>query len=839
MRIEVYPRYTIYLQFHEFFAIDLVHGFYQVCFRLRSDLEYEFDEADKENNKTYDQHGVSRYVKVAFNEQNVELKSSFCIRIKGKKRFEKCDAFFVNLQVELWYADPEQKPHRNSFQFMSKRQVSVRLNANKSTHCHRAVFFEYFSFSAVSMTIHAVVTGLEAVLTKNTPQPAVMTDKLRRYHRQVCMNLLDCTLSLQTFIKTYEALLSSPISMGAIDTEKELEQLNAKMATSTAPWNTFTVNVKFLTQRLNRIFEQLIQLFGECRKLHIEMLEKSDQQRMKRFAEGFYFIEEAVHSLLDFELNTAHRIFDLVRKDGYLTQLPTVPVTVDGTDVEGQNVTLIVERRYLPQGATQFSRAIPIGIHSTSCLPALAEGKGSQSARDPPKPTKKIRSRNASMEKLNLVGFCFPVTRQKPTDDDEAYGAALKIPNDRLAKRRMTDPGEIHQLLRHDDHMDQIAQDYTTKTLKSYSVAEIRPNTANEGTTFPSTSNSSSDSLAKTARGEIHESVQMRLLDKERIYFMEAKECFKQRLHHFGFSGNLYSDQNYFTDHKAYFSDNFSKAVEQRSFENLHLVVLVHGLEGTSEDLTTYKNYLQIALPSQNMTFLLSEVNQTETWSDLNKMGANLLTEISNYVERLPRLPEKISLIAHSMGGLIVRAMCGLPEMQRYESRLHTLLTLNSPHCGLLYNQRAASLGVSLLQWWKQSVSLEQLTMRDARNLKDTFLYQLGQNKAFGMFKYVLLVGSYLDLYVPLHSALVENCKAAAVDSSHQGNAFSEMIGHINESVIESKKHTVMIKYTVSHSLANVSKAQQMTGRPMHIAVVDDDTFVEKLVMISASNYFK
>ncbi|CAD5208281.1 unnamed protein product [Bursaphelenchus xylophilus] len=841
MRIEVYPRYTVYLQFHEFFAIDLVHGFYQVRFRLRPDLEYEFDDSigEKENNIIYDQQGLTRPIKIAFNEQNVELKNSFWLRIKGKKRYEKCETFFLHFQVELWYSDPEQKPSPHNFQFMSKRLVSVRLNSNKSTHCHRAVFFEYFSFSAASMTVHACVTGLETALTKTTPAPPGVPDKLRRYHRQVCSKLLDCTLSLQMFIKTYESLLSSPLCISCIDVDEELGQLTAKLLASKSPWTTFSENAKLLALRLGRIFHQLVQLYGQCRRLHIEMLEKSDQQRMKRFAEGFYFIEETVQNLLECELNQASRIFDLVRKDGYLTRLPTVPVTVDGTDVEGQNVTLIVERRYLPSGATKFSRAIPLAVHSTSCLPALASDELTvQSAREPVRP-RENRSSNASMEKLHLIGFCFPVARSKVQDDD-AYGLKEELapPDDRLSKRRMTDPGEIHQLLRGAEEVEDLPN-YGNKTQKSYSVAEIRPNTANDVTTFASTSNSSTDSLTRSARGDIHESVQMRLIDRERVHFMEAKECFKQRLHHFGFTGNLYSDQNYFTDRKAYFSDNFSQAIERRSFENLHLIVLVHGLEGTSEDLTTYKNYLQIALPEQNFSFLLSEVNQNETWSDLQKMGSNLLKEINRYVDRLPRLPEKISLIAHSLGGLIVRAMCGLNEVQRLESRFHTLLTLNSPHCGVLYNQRAASLGISLLQWWKQSVSLDQLTLRDARNPKDTFLYRLGQNKAFGMFKHVLLVGSHLDLYVPLHSALVENCKAAAVDSSVQGNAYNEMLAHINESIIGSPKHTTLIKYTVSHSLTNVSRAQQMTGRPMHIAVVDDDTFVEKLMMVSASNYFK
>lgn len=148
-------------------------------------------------------------------------------------------------------------------------------------------------------------------------------------------------------------------------------------------------------------------------------------------------------------------------------------------------------------------------------------------------------------------------------------------------------------------------------------------------------------------------------------------------------------------------------------------------------------------------------------------------------------------------------------------------------------------LGVSLLQWWKQSLVINQLTMRDHHKFRETFLFKLSQNNSFSMFQNVLLVGSHLDLYVPLHSALIEDCKTSVGDSSTTGSIFRELISNINEGIVASSRHTTVIKFTVQHSLPNVSRAQQMTGRPTHVAVVDDDTFVEKLMMISAGKYFQ
>lgn len=209
----------------------------------------------------------------------------------------------------------------------------------------------------------------------------------------------------------------------------------------------------------------------------------------------------------------------------------------------------------------------------------------------------------------------------------------------------------------------------------------------------------------------------MRLLDQDRVIFAEQKEILKQRLNSIGYKGLMYSELSTFPNWKPYFSTSFMQAIERRNIEFVHLVVFVHGLEGllfkrfpmknptrlgTSEDLAAYRNYLRIALPDANFAFLLSEINQTQTWSDFNTMAENLLDELLRYIDRMPRIPNRISIVTHSLGGLIVRAMCGLEKMKPLISRLYTFMSLNGPHLGLLYNQRAANWGINLLKWWKQ-----------------------------------------------------------------------------------------------------------------------------------------
>lgn len=78
-----------------------------------------------------------------------------------------------------------------------------------------------------------------------------------------------------------------------------------------------------------------------------------------------------------------------------------------------------------------------------------------------------------------------------------------------------------------------------------------------------------------------------------------------------------------------------------------------------------------------------------------------------------------------------------------------------------------------LMQKWKKSSSLLQLQLKDAPQIRSTFMYKLSEKSNLHKFKYVLLCGSSQDRYVPVHSAHVINCKASLKDGSAQGNFFS------------------------------------------------------------------
>ncbi|VDM71246.1 unnamed protein product [Strongylus vulgaris] len=74
-----------------------------------------------------------------------------------------------------------------------------------------------------------------------------------------------------------------------------------------------------------------------------------------------------------------------------------------------------------------------------------------------------------------------------------------------------------------------------------------------------------------------------------------------------------------------------------------HLVVFVHGLEGTCEDLSSYRNVFRIiAGDIPGFFYLLSASNHSKTWSDIDDMAGNLLSEVQSYIAKFSEPPVRI-----------------------------------------------------------------------------------------------------------------------------------------------------------------------------------------------------
>jgi len=217
---------------------------------------------------------------------------------------------------------------------------------------------------------------------------------------------------------------------------------------------------------------------------------------------------------------------------------------------------------------------------------------------------------------------------------------------------------------------------------------------------------------------------------------------------------------------KSLHSNLKQEELNVRKISKVHLIVLVHGFQGNSNDMRTLKNCLSVLHPEA--LFLCSKNNEGNTENDIEDMGGKLAKEINEFISEwcLESVLGKISFLGHSLGGIIVRA--ALPYLGKYKDKMWTFVTLSSPHLGYMYaSNTIMSAGMWLLKQWKKSKCLAQLTMTDSKNNKESYLYKLSQKEGFNWFKNVLLISSYQDRYVPVESARIEIAQQALEDERY------------------------------------------------------------------------
>ncbi|XP_002169426.4 protein FAM135A isoform X1 [Hydra vulgaris] len=309
--------------------------------------------------------------------------------------------------------------------------------------------------------------------------------------------------------------------------------------------------------------------------------------------------------------------------------------------------------------------------------------------------------------------------------------------------------------------------------------------------------------------------------------FQRAKENLEFNLN---FRFHNYSHFQNEINVKEYFTQKITSTTE-----NVHLVVCVHGLDGNRDDLRLVRCYLEMASPLANFDFLMSEVNQDDTFCDIDIMTQRLVEEIKNYISEQKIEVSKMSFIGHSLGNIIIRNAVIHSQLFEYRSKLWTFLSLSGPHLGIQFHtSNLVSTGMWLMQKWKKGGSLVQLALNDSTDLRDTFMYRLSLTNGFQYFKNVLLVSSVQDHYVPFHSARVEMSKQVLKGNTEHGRVYKEMLDNIMNPLMVQESINI-IRYTVYHPMP--TSADSFIGRAAHIAMLDSELFLEKFILVAASSY--
>ncbi|CAF3151214.1 unnamed protein product [Rotaria socialis] len=330
-----------------------------------------------------------------------------------------------------------------------------------------------------------------------------------------------------------------------------------------------------------------------------------------------------------------------------------------------------------------------------------------------------------------------------------------------------------------------------------------------------------------------YDRLQNKSINSQTIEFVVYKEKLKQLL-----SSKCSANFMFFSDFSTPISMTpyFYQEIVPFDTNGIHLIICVHGLDGNSGDLRLMKTYLELCLPSCQFDFLMSSSNHSSTFDDIDVMVKQLIEEIDSHIERSISRPQRISFIGHSLGNLIIRATVSNTRFERYRSLLYTYLSLSGPHLGTLFNTSGlVNIGMWLMQKWKKSSSLSQMSFSDHIDPKQTYLYKLSKQPCLEFFKNILMVASPQDRYVPFHSARIEVCKAALKDTSY-GSIYVEMISNLLEPILRNPSIT-FVRYNAFHSIP--SGTNNIIGRAAHIAILDSELFVEKLILVSAAKYFK
>lgn len=255
----------------------------------------------------------------------------------------------------------------------------------------------------------------------------------------------------------------------------------------------------------------------------------------------------------------------------------------------------------------------------------------------------------------------------------------------------------------------------------------------------------------------------------------------------------------------------------------VHLIVLVHGLQGSSYDFQRFKNYLTIFYP--DVIAFCSQCNEGNTGSSIELTGERLSIEVFNYIEEWVHGElTKISFIGHSIGGLIVRA--ALPHMEALKEKMYSYISLSSPHLGCLYSSSAlVSFGLRIFSSWYKCVSLTQLTFKDADDIEETFIYRLSCYPGLSWFRNVVFVSSCQDKYVPFDSARNEIPDKALKDRT-RGKHVAQMVDNFSSMLTCSR----LLKIDIDFKFKERS-IDSVIGRAAHLNFIDDCGFIRQFLV--------
>lgn len=277
-----------------------------------------------------------------------------------------------------------------------------------------------------------------------------------------------------------------------------------------------------------------------------------------------------------------------------------------------------------------------------------------------------------------------------------------------------------------------------------------------------------------------------------------------------------------------------------RSPEPIHIVVFVNGLGGRSNDFFWAKRWMKLLIGTSKHIMIWSEANEKEeTFEEIAVCGARLALEVTSYLDNIRTKNFKLSFVGFSLGCVLVRAALTCGKMRPYIKNLHTFLSLNGPHLGVLYaKSKLLKFQISILSKIKMKGSIKELTFQDSMDIRKCYLYILSQAPGIEYFKNVLLLGSSQDKLVPVHSSNIQHCPKSLADNTVIGKAYDEMLKNLLGPLLK-REDVTLKRFDVFYDTGRLRYLEPVCISLSHVGALMSRNLFERLMLLSPAEYFK
>ncbi|EFN84960.1 Protein FAM135B [Harpegnathos saltator] len=365
------------LELCKFYNVDLFQrGYYQIRTALRVSPKLPVKvEVNQPRNHSLEAPGTSKRFQILYRNEEVTLGTSVLFRahvlVHSHKIEEALSRTHFNLGVELWFSEPTQP---GNMACVSSRALQLNFTPTKGLHYHLPVLFDYFHLAAVSITIHACLVTLHQPYI-NAPRggkpwlqfkqsPANGDNSSSTFGNiETTTRCVGSTTRMQharlvqqevarLLLATRESLLNDLSDLARLlpswqQRALELAQNTHKEITKLI--DTEEADIAQLCAQNIVLWQHFLEAFSGREAVHQHLARIHHQLRVKRFAEGFFVLENprtSAAGCYDANYQSYQAVSEAARRSRYLASLPPLPVHCPELDGDLHSLPLIFEDQY-------------------------------------------------------------------------------------------------------------------------------------------------------------------------------------------------------------------------------------------------------------------------------------------------------------------------------------------------------------------------------------------------------------------------------------------------------------------------------------------------------------